>query len=596
MPDSSIAFLTPVDADVRKLQRNKDDGYNYRKRRDDDWTENYTLSRDQVIVDRLLQRQTVNLPVMKTVLRTLLKDVDDLPAMYFENLDNDKQAEIFKNEYWKIVGEKNKFDIIDIIDKRQVFEFGRTYSQWQIVDGIPRLTIVDARDMLVPRYNNPADIDDNSWLIHTHIFVPLSDLEMNPYYDKGKILELIKWYRSQDGLIKQAQNQDMFQKRMDIEHDIGINDAEAPILGETIFELSMHFVYEKASGENSYKLFMYVEAENQVILMKKPLSDVLGATSDNFWDKHFNYDTWADDVEKQDWYSDGIADIVRPTARVVNVWWSQLVENRTMRSLGMNFYDGGTEGFVPQTWSPQAWGWYNIPVPNGKKLSDVIQQVEIPALTDSLNEMQFAISMIEKATGATATQQGVENQKQITLGEVQLALTQAKERIKGMSKFYTQAWKDRGEKYVKLLESAGDKIDAVKVYKKGRFTDNIYGREIDPSDWKSANGYRCRVWSQEERDEQNTQAIEKQSAIKQNMPDNPIVDLEFKKKLLEFGGYTPDKVNEAIKFEEQKQAAMLMGGMMGGGMPGVGVPGQPGQQQPLALPQPQQALPAGGGR
>jgi len=33
---------------------------------------------------------------MKTAIRTLLKDVDDMPVIYFENLDNDKEAEMYK--------------------------------------------------------------------------------------------------------------------------------------------------------------------------------------------------------------------------------------------------------------------------------------------------------------------------------------------------------------------------------------------------------------------------------------------------------------------------------------------------------------------
>ena len=112
-----MADIERIDPELETLKLNKKSGYNYRKRRQDDWLENYTLSRDKVTINRLTQRQSVNLPLMKMVIKTIIKDVDDLPVLYFENLDNDKQAELFKNEYWKLTGEDNKFELQDIIDK-----------------------------------------------------------------------------------------------------------------------------------------------------------------------------------------------------------------------------------------------------------------------------------------------------------------------------------------------------------------------------------------------------------------------------------------------------------------------------------------------
>jgi hypothetical protein len=357
-------------------------------------------------------------------------------------------------------------------------------------------------------------------------------------------------------------------------------------------ELTQHLVYKKEAGDTKEVLYVYTEAENQVILRKKPLSDIIGKTKDDYWDTRYPYNSWADDLDKQDWYTDGIADIVRPTARVVNVWWSQLVENRTMRSFGMNIYNSSSSAdFNPQTWEAKPWGWYGMPVPEGKGLSDVYQNIQIPDLGDSLEEMTFAIGMIEKATGATATQQGVENQKQITLGEVELALSEAKERVKGMSKFYTHVWKERGNKFIKLIEAGEDKLDAVKIFKKGRVSDAIYMREIGSSDWKSNEGYRCKVWSQDDKKEQAMQAVEKQSAIRQNMPDNPVVDDVFKRKLLEFGDYTPDEINEAMKYEQQKREAMMA---MTTGLGTPGAPMAPGAMQPGIPMSNQPALAPGG--
>src|SRR3972149_6838974 len=119
--DDNVPVL--ANPELQLLTGNKESGYNYVLRRYDEWTENYTLYRNRVIFNRLTQRQTVNLPLMKMGLRSLMKDVDDLPVIELQNLDNDTEAEVFQNEYWKVCGDENhnNFEIKDIIDKKQVF-------------------------------------------------------------------------------------------------------------------------------------------------------------------------------------------------------------------------------------------------------------------------------------------------------------------------------------------------------------------------------------------------------------------------------------------------------------------------------------------
>lgn len=528
------------------LRNNKEGAYNYRERRHEQWRENYTLYRDTVTINRLTQRQSVNIPLMKQTIRTLLKDVDDMPVLYFENLDNDKQAELYKNEYWQKTVEDNNMEILDIVDKKQVFLFGRSFDQWQIVDGKVKMTIQDPQDILIDRYCDPADIDSARYLIHQHIYVPLSVLEQNTNYDQEKIERLKEWYTSREGLVKQEDNKRSFTEKQAKMSDMGVDDVYDPVVGEVIFELSMHFVMRKEEDEDEEQIYVYTEAEDMEILMKKPLEEIIGVTSDHFWRTTYPYVSWADDVERQDFWSDGVADTVRQPNKVLNAWLSQLVENRTLRNLGMNYYDSTIEGFTPGSFEPIAWGWYGVP----GKPSDVVQKIDIPDLSESLDEMQFVINLLEKATGATATQQGAQTERQITLGEVQLALGEAKERVKGMSKFYTPAWKRRGLLFTKLLEAGADKLDAVKIYKKGKNSDDVYTRTITPKDWTSKEGYECKVWSQEEKNTYDTDALQKISLLRTNLPGNPKVDEIYKRKLAEFADLTPQQINEIMEAEK----------------------------------------------
>ena len=556
--------------EMQMLQNNFTDGFNYRQRRHLDWDENYELYRDKVIINRLTQRQSVNLPLMKTVVKTGLKDVDDMPVLYFENLDNDKQAELFKNEYWKYTVDQNKMDLQDIVDKRQVMLFGRSFDQWQIKDGKVKMTVQDPMDILVQRYCDPFDINSSRFLIHQHIFVPLSQLELNENYDQSVISELKTWYASEMGIVKADETRQSMIDRNKKMEDMGVPDVDSPVLGETYIELTLHFLFRDSEDGTDPQYYLYVVADGMKLLMKKPLEEVIGKTKDNYWRDHLPYVTWADDLERQDFWSDGIGDVVRTPNKVLNSWFSQLVENRTLRNFGMHYFNSNIEGFNPQTMTPVPWGWYGIPVPANGNLDQVFKKVDIPDLSESLDEMQFLITMIEKASGATSTQQGVQTERKITLGEVQLALGEAKERIKGMSKFYTPAWKQRGEIFIKLLEAGSDKLDAVKIEKKGRNTDDIYTREISPKDWMTKSGYRCKVWSQDEKDARDVDVLQKQNAVKTAMPDNPKVSEIYYRKLLEWANYDPDEINDIMQFEKDKREKMLeqlQAGMMAGGMP-----------------------------
>lgn len=574
------------DPELVMLQANRQDGYDYRERRHSDWDENYTLYRDKVQINRLTQRQTVNIPIMKQQIRTLLKDVDDMPVLYFQNLDNDKQSEIFFNEYWKYTANRNRMELQDIIDKRQVFLFGRSYDWFNLVDGKIRWDVLDPMDILVSRYTDPFNIHSSRFLIHMHNYIPLTVMQQDERLDKKKINELIEWYGTENGLLKSAENEQAFMAKNQKMADMGFSQVDNPLLSETIVEVTLYFVFRDDEKDEAGKtlpsqIFLYYVADDYTILMKKPLEEIIGVTSDNYFRTHYPYNSWADDLERQDWYSDSVADIIRPVNKVLNVWVSQLVENRTLKSFGMRFYDASNEAFVPQTYQPQPFGFYGVPGnPN-----ELMQQMDIPDLGDSMDEMNFLIGVSEKASGATAGQQGQVEQGQHTLGEFNATLNEAKERVKGMSKFYTPAWKQRGEMFCKFVEAAGDKLDAVMVYKKGKITDNMYKREIAPNDWKSKEGYNCEVWSQDEKNAQDLESLQKIEFARAEMPGNPKLTEIIRRKKLEFSGLTPDEINEVMMIEQEKMR--MLASMTGMGMEAPGVPAAPDvasaqpQQQPV---------------
>lgn len=574
--------------ELMSLLNIKEEGFNYRQRREEDWKENYELYRDKVTINRLIQRQTVNIPLMKTTLKTVLKDIDDMPVIEFENLDNDKEAEVLQNEHWKCTLEENNAVIQDIVDKKQDFFYGRTFDSWQVEDGKIVFDIEDSEDMLVSRFSNPYDIDSGRSLVQLHVFVPLSSLKNNPDYDQNEVKKLELFFESQLGIIKAVDNQNSLQKKNQKMADLGVTDTEDPVVGETIVELTMYFVYRdggtdwtdfntnKNYTEEEEQIFVYVEGEERTILMKKPQEKIIGETQDHFWRNHYRYNSWGDDIDKQDFWTDGLADIVRPNNKVLNAWYSQLIENRTLRNFGMHYYDASlaADGFLPSTFDPKPWGWYPVP----GKPSEFLQKVEIPDLSESIDEMSYVTELTNNATGATASKQGATTPGDKTKFEINAVLNEATERTRGMSKFYTRVWEQRATKYLKLIEAASDRLDVSTFYKKGRNTSDIYKKEASPKDWMTKAGYRVKVWDQDEKKAKDQQKLQKLMLSKQVFFDNPKFDEIYKRELLEYDDLSPDQITEIMDFEEKK-AELIATGQMAPPM-AQGASGQP-QQQPM---------------
>ena len=231
---------------VNIIQKYKDSAMMYKFRRMNEWNENYALYRDRVILNRLTQRQSVNIPVIKFSVKTLLKNIKTIPDIHFSNLDNDTQAEHNLNLYWKQEGvENNHMKIKDKADKRQAFLFGRTFKMPNVVRGKLYWEIVDPMDVLVDRYIDPTDFNTSRFVCQEHIFKALSSLEGDDQYNQTIISKLKESYATAQGLIKQQEtlmNMKAKEQRM---LSMGVPDVLNPILGETYVELNKAFFYKK---------------------------------------------------------------------------------------------------------------------------------------------------------------------------------------------------------------------------------------------------------------------------------------------------------------------------------------------------------------
>ncbi len=566
--------MNPVNYEDLKsqLDNNEQADFDFQKRRHEQWTENYQLYRDKIIVNRLTQRQSINVPFIKGIVKTVLANTDEFPKIEFEELGNNKDQEIILNELWSDFVIKDKLEVKDIVDKKQNLLYGKTWHKFNIVGGRIVTEIKDVFDILVDRYGDPADLETYDHISEHGIYRTISQLEANPAFDKKAINRLKIFYGTKTGLLKAEELTQIIAAKNERLESLGVPSMSNPLLGQTWVELKAHYQKIWDKDDKEHHLHVIVKADHE-ILMGKPLKELLGVD-------FYPLVTWSDDPERLDHYPDGVADTARTANKLLNANVSALTENRILRNFGMNFYDSGMEGFVPQTYEPQPFGWYGVPVPDGKSLKDVFQKVDIPDLSESIDEMEYVKRLVETAVAANSTVQGNTEQKKVTLGEVELAMSAAKERLTSIAKFYMLAATEKADKWAKLMNANSDKLEAVKLYKKSH-KGNYFSKTVSGKDWKSEAGYNCRAVSSAERENQSLQTIQKLNAVKAQFPDNPAMNKIYGNKILEFGDLNPDEIKEVMDYEDQKITQMQG---MATGMPPEATQGSPPLQMAQAVP------------
>lgn len=523
-----------------RVQKYREGAYAHQERRHQDWRDIYGLYRDNVVTNRLIQRQSVNVPLMKESIRTMISKTDEFTDIYFESLSGDKQKEIFLNEYWKWYYKEDKLELKDIVDKKQVGLYGRSIMKLNLFDGRPTAEVLEPYDWLCDRYADPADIENTAmYQAHINIFKSISDIEANPIYEDNKVSELRTKYASAMGLITSEENAKAMVAKNERMQDLGLNDINNPEVGQTYVELNEHYIKLWDDESNRLVLNIRITADS-ITLMSKPLEDLFGI---NF----FPFTTWADDIEKTDIWSDGMGDVVKTPNKILNSFFSSMIENRTLRNFGMHFYDAtASDKWIPQTYDPVPFGWY----PTAGDPNKTTKQVEIPDLTESMDEMNFIIGMVERATASTATEKGVQEKGDVTLGQVKLMLANSNQRITSIAKFYRLARIEFGDKWYKFLMANEKWIKPVELYKKSS-KGKYFKETVKTSDWKDEQGYVCKVVSSSERDQKNIEQVQKMQAVSNMFPNNLPLKNILKKRALDLVELSPEEIKEVMDFEEQ---------------------------------------------
>ena len=539
MQNNPVQNYTPSDL-VARLKKEKDVARDHQLRRHDDWNDNYELYRNKVKLNRLTQRQAVNVPLMKETVKTLLSKIDEVPNVDWKEKSGDIEKQIILQEKWNNDFDSLNFEGIDMQDKKTVMLYGRGFKKLNWIDNNITLNALDIFDVVVDPLIDPLDIETARFFIHQNIFKTVRQILADDRYDADAKDELKQYLTTSEAIIQSGENKEELDKKQERLKAMGVDDSDFNDYpaGDTILNLCEHYS-KKWTGEK-FEWWVYVYANDSVMLLQDSLMNLMGID-------FLPFVTWGEDVETQDIWSDGPADLVRVPNKVINVWFSQMIENRTLKNFQMHWYDSTVPNYTPQTYEPGPGRM--LPAPGDP--NKVIMPVDVSGLDDTMNQIEFLIKLVESGTAATATEKGEVAQSTTTLGEVQLAVGKAMERILSMAKFYRRSWYELAMKWYQIRdanETGKTKTTLYKISAKGK----LWPKDIYGSDWKSKAGYKPTVQSSSELEGEKTKSLQRFMFLKQQFPNNLALGKIVSRRMLELVDFTPEEMREVEDYEKKK--------------------------------------------
>jgi hypothetical protein len=548
---------------IQQHQREKEQSAQFKQRRLPQWNENYELFRDKVLTNRLTQRQAVNIPIIRDTIQSWISKIDETPEIFFETRgsDNkDKDAELILNEVWSLFYETEKLDILDNLEKKVVGLQGRGFKYLYMKDNRVKIAVVDPYDIDSDPRVNPLDINTATYFNHKHIYAPLRAILANPSYEASAKQTLKVYLDSKQGLMESARSDEEAAMRRQRLENLGANNFDDYRASDVMIELNRSHKLLWNKETEKFERYLIVFALDNVVLYKKLLKEAIGID-------YLPYSTWASDPDINDIWSDGIADNVRGMNKVINMYFSQDLENRTYRNFGMYFYDTKNGKFTPRGFEAKPFGMYGVP----GNPSEIIQQMQIQPLGDTQNAIEYFKNLIQSSVAQTPTERGVNEANDQTLGEVQLSLQQSQTRQLVVAKQYRSAWKETGKIFYDLLNA--NTKGQFKLHKKNKSGD-YQSKMVGQPDFTSSAGYEVVVKLKAEKEANDDMELKKVAYIKNAFQTNPVALKIAKRKELELVGWTPDEVNEVLQAEEVQQNPQMMQ--------------QDPNQEPLPTNQPQQ--------
>jgi len=522
--------------------RDKQESVDFKRRRFEQWNENYSLFRDKVNTNRLTQRQPVNVPIVRETISSWISKIDEPPKLKYETRGNshkDKTGEILLNELYRYYYQLLKLDILDNMEKKVVGLQGRSFKKIGMYRNKIFIDLIDPYDIEVDPRVNPLDLSSADYIIHTHIYRPLKKILADPKYTKEGKNELKQYLDTENGIIRAKGDTEAFNDKKERLENLGVDNYDEYSGAGVKIELNESYKLVWNKEKNKFERRLRVIAADSIVLSDLELKEATGSS-------RLPIVTWASDPDSVDFWSDGIADNVRTFNKITNMYISQDLENRTYANFGMYFFNTLNGTFQPRAFDPKPFGMYGVP----GNPDEIIKQVKIEKLNDTANQISWLKNLIQSSVAQTPTERGVKQPGEQTLGQVQIQLSQSKGINQVVSKNYRAAWKELGMIFYDLLKNNSN--GTIKISKKGG-DGNYYSKDVSSSDFISKEGYEVVVETQAEASVADDFDLKKIQYIKNSFANNPVAIEIAKKKELELLDFSTAEIEAIMSAENPQQ-------------------------------------------
>lgn len=558
MPTETNTLSTQAISDkMVKLRDEKFAANELQQRKHTHWNDNYELMRGKVRTNRLTQRQAVNIPLMKETIKTSLSKVDEAPMVDWQELGGDEEKELIYQEVWNDAYKTDQLEIKDTLGKKNVLIYGLDTKFLNITDKGVSITVLDPYDIVFDPLRDPNDVETARFFVIQNIFRSVREILADEKYSEEGKNSLRTWADSPAGITQSGENKEQFEKKMERMRAMNVESKDFALFagGDRIINMSQHFTQFWDEKKKKFVRHVVTYAEDFIELRDVTLKEAIGV---EFWP----IDTWAEDIETQDQYPDSVADLVRDINKVINVWFSQLIENRTLKNFRMHWFTP-SQSYTPQTYTPGP--GVMLPAPPGDDIRKVIMPVDVDGLDDTLSAISALTQIVERGSGATAIDKGQSQGGSQTLGEVELLVGKAMERASSMSKFYRQHWYRVAYKWDKMLHANAPKF--MTLYKASQ-SGKLYPKRIYAADWVSETGYEPVIRSSSEQEAESLKGVQKWKLVLSMFPANPVLRRIAQKRTLEIVDLTPEELKQVEEAEKQAQKMQEQTMMQGGAPPG----------------------------
>ncbi len=534
-----VTTETPTPEVLLDAVADRDAAIKYQSHRHAQWTENYDLARDRQINNRILQRHPINFPLMKENETAWLSKVDELPDIYFECQDEDPEEsarkELFINAKFIEASRKMRLPIMDYINKKSVYYTGRTFKKFNVENGKVMAYAMDTMDVVVDPKVRPYDIDSASHIHHLNIFKSLREIITNKNYDERGRKDLLSYLATNAGIVSASMAKDAFMAKMKRIQDVGVKDLPSLMATDSIVQLTETIKKIWNPRKEEFVFYVILYAFDHIPLVKKPLKEVMGVD-------FLPYTSWCANPDSIYFWEFGPGDYQRQPNKALNLWVSQMFENRTLRNYGMQYFDGTKKDFFPESFTPMPFGWY--PVPGNP--NDVVKSIEIKEMSESLDEMEYFRSMASRAMLLSDLDKGQGSKGSETLGEINLLATRSQRPVNNLAKSYRGEAEDFGRKWYELEKANAKRSDVERISKRGR-SGSLYHHNMRPKDWIADQGYNIKVLNKKEKEQDSADLINKLFLLKDKFPGNmALARISERKIVSEIDIFTPEEIKDIL--------------------------------------------------